>query len=177
MEKRDILFIIGPGGAGKTTTGALVAQVLWYDFIDLDEKCAERIGNITQYVRTKWYEPYTKENEKVFNELISEISQQIVIVLSGGFIGYYPYEKLQQLGVCMVLTPHEDEEESVKTILQRQSSRDFFIDMSDEEKRSRRRIKLYQWKWDITIYGRDKTPQSIAEEMRVAYEAFIARLE
>ena len=40
-----MIRLVGPGGAGKTTTGALLAQRVGMPFIDLDERFTEiRVG-------------------------------------------------------------------------------------------------------------------------------------
>ncbi|MEX0555857.1 shikimate kinase [Klebsiella grimontii] len=42
----NTLFLIGPGGVGKSTVGALLAQAMNYRFIDLDSEFCEQLLNI-----------------------------------------------------------------------------------------------------------------------------------
>jgi len=42
------ITLIGPGGAGKTTVGALLAERLRIAFVDLDYRFADRSGDISQ---------------------------------------------------------------------------------------------------------------------------------
>lgn len=37
------IFLIGPGGVGKTTCGAILANSLGYNFIDLDTEFASEL--------------------------------------------------------------------------------------------------------------------------------------
>ncbi len=44
MSKADNIFLIGPMGAGKTTIGRQLAQVLHKTFVDVDHEIAQRTG-------------------------------------------------------------------------------------------------------------------------------------
>ena len=41
-----LLFLVGPGGAGKSTLGRSLAPKLWRRLVDLDETFSNRIGDI-----------------------------------------------------------------------------------------------------------------------------------
>ena len=45
-----MIRLIGPGGAGKSTIGALLAERLDLAFVDLDRHLADRIVDITEEV-------------------------------------------------------------------------------------------------------------------------------
>jgi len=45
-----MIRLIGPGGAGKSTIGALLAERLDVPFVDLDRHFAARIGDISEYI-------------------------------------------------------------------------------------------------------------------------------
>ena len=57
-----IIFIIGPGGVGKTTSGEILAKLLSYKFIDLDQKFCEQIENIGTYINNEGYKKYCYKN-------------------------------------------------------------------------------------------------------------------
>jgi len=42
--------LVGPGGAGKTTIGALLAERLRIAFVDLDRRFEARAGDISEYI-------------------------------------------------------------------------------------------------------------------------------
>jgi len=48
------IFIIGPGGVGKSTCGPILASMLDCKFIDLDEEFCQRIVNIGCNADLSW---------------------------------------------------------------------------------------------------------------------------
>ena len=65
----NTLFLIGPGGVGKSTVGALLAQAMSYRFIDLDSEFCEQVLNIRQYIQRNGYERYVRENAALCSRL------------------------------------------------------------------------------------------------------------
>ena len=61
-----IIFIIGPGGAGKTSAGKILADMLNYNFIDLDDRFMTEVGHIGQYISDFGYEKYCFINSELF---------------------------------------------------------------------------------------------------------------
>jgi hypothetical protein len=45
-----VIRLVGPGGAGKTTTGALLAERLAVNFFDLDRHFTAKFGDISEYI-------------------------------------------------------------------------------------------------------------------------------
>ena len=51
MNARNVsITLIGPGAAGKTTIGLLIAKQLSIPFIDLDQHFKVRSGDIGEYI-------------------------------------------------------------------------------------------------------------------------------
>ena len=77
------IFLLGFMGAGKTTVGRALALYLGYDFFDLDELIAARIGKSVQEI-------FAELGESEFRRLESEAIQscrgivRAVIALGGG---------------------------------------------------------------------------------------------
>ena len=60
MSGRDEIRLVGPGGAGKSTIGAVLAGRLGLAFVDLDRHLAGRIGDIGDYIGEYGY-THTRE--------------------------------------------------------------------------------------------------------------------
>ncbi len=56
-----MIRLTGPGGAGKSTIGALLAERLGVVFVDLDRQFASRVGDISEYIDRHGYDAYTRE--------------------------------------------------------------------------------------------------------------------
>lgn len=83
-EKRNI-FLIGPMGAGKSTIGRQLAQLLNMDFLDSDSVIEERAGaDIDWIFDIEGEAGFRKREEKVLNELTQ--SQGLVLSTGGGSI-------------------------------------------------------------------------------------------
>ena len=74
------LFLIGPGGAGKSTVGEKLAVRLGYAFVDLDAQFCERVANIREYLKSDGYEAYLEQNAALFDALLLERCQQNVVL-------------------------------------------------------------------------------------------------
>ena len=59
------VFLIGPGGVGKTSSGPYLAKLVEREFIDLDEIFMSRVGHIGQYIEKFGYAQYVRENSPV----------------------------------------------------------------------------------------------------------------
>ena len=83
-EKRNI-FLIGPMGAGKSTIGRQLAQMLGMDFVDSDAVIEERAGaDIDWIFDVEGEEGFRKREARIINELTQ--GQGIVLSTGGGSI-------------------------------------------------------------------------------------------
>lgn len=83
-EKRNI-FLIGPMGAGKSTIGRQLAQMLNMDFLDSDAVIEERAGADIDWIFDLEGEAgFRKREEKILNELTQ--AQGLVLSTGGGSV-------------------------------------------------------------------------------------------
>ena len=83
-EKRHI-FLIGPMGAGKSTIGRQLAQMLGMEFMDSDSVIEERAGaDIDWIFDVEGEAGFRKREERIINELTQ--GQGVVLSTGGGSI-------------------------------------------------------------------------------------------
>ena len=168
-----IIFIIGPGGAGKTTSGKFLAKKLKYDFFDLDEKFTQLIEEIGKYINDFGLEKYHQKNFELFYSLLKKINTNTVFVLSSGFFVHEELENLQlknkltleKYGKIIMLLPSSSLDECVSIIVQRQLKRGFGLNAEREKQKIIFRFSIYRKKGDIKIFSSDD-PEHIAEKMK-----------
>lgn len=99
------IYLIGYMGAGKTTTGKLLAEKLGWHFVDLDE-AFEKIHGYTpaEYIREFGIEEFRRKEKYVLEDL-AELPIEKVIYATGG--GYPCWEDnmecLKELGTSIYL--------------------------------------------------------------------------
>jgi shikimate kinase len=145
--------LIGPGGAGKSTAGALLAARMGASFLDLDRYFSERIGDISQFIEQHGYDKYAWQNIEIYCALLSQGEQADVLALSSGFMTYetnchphYPRVRSEvELGPnTFALLPSLDREVCVSETVRRQIARPFGRSASKEEAVIRARFEVYR---------------------------------
>jgi shikimate kinase len=146
------ITLIGPGGAGKTTVGALLAERLRIAFVDLDYRFADRAGDISEYITRLGYAAYARENVQAYRSLADDQQQACVVALSSGFMTYpldihpeYPRlrQAIAQSRTTCVLIPSLDREVCVAETVRRQLTRPFARSAAREEAVVRHRFPIY----------------------------------
>lgn len=146
------ITLIGPGGAGKSTVGAPIANRLGVAFLDLDQRFSIRAGDISEYIDRVGYRAYARENVDTYDSLIHEENGPLVVALSSGFMTYprdiHPgYASLrlsiEQSPTTFVLMPSIDRETCVAEIVRRQLGRPFARSAEREEAVIRERLLTY----------------------------------
>ncbi len=149
---QDVIRLVGPGGAGKTTTGARLAQRLGVGFVDLDERFAATHGDISEYLDVHGYAQYAMNNVQSYLEVIGAWAAQ-VLALSSGFMTYssdvHPeYARVRgeiaSSATTLVLLPSLDCETCVAETVRRQLGRPFCRSAAREEEVIRQRFGIYR---------------------------------
>ena len=150
--KRFAITLIGPGGAGKSTVAALIAERLGIAFVDLDRCFSDRGGDISDYINRFGYDAYTRENIETYRVALQERRDLGVAALSSGFMTYrrdiHPeYARLrrdiEQSASTFVLIPSLNYEICIAETVRRQLTRPFAGSPTKEEAVIRERFRVY----------------------------------
>ena len=170
------LFLIGPGGAGKSTVGEKLAVRLGYAFVDLDAQFCERVANIREYLKSDGYEAYLEQNAALFDALLLERSQQnVVFALSSGFLATdirpdiveRNRQRVRECGRSILLMPSKDADVACGCIVTRQLKRGFGLERDKEEAKFRQRFPDYMALGDIQIFAMG-SPEVIVHKIMAA---------
>jgi shikimate kinase len=144
--------LVGPGGAGKSTIGALLAESLEVPFVDLDRHLTGRVGDISEYIGRHGYDVYARENIETYCSLFRGKSRPGVVALSSGFMTYtrdiHPEysrvrRELEQHPHTFVLLPSLDRDVCMAETVRRQIARPFGRSSVKEEAVIRARFEIY----------------------------------
>ena len=147
-----MIHLIGPGAAGKTTTGAALAKRLGVRFIDLDAEFVARSGDISAYLDKHGYDAYAAWNVSLYSDLTDGPERPDIVALSSGFMTYrsdvHPdfirlREGIASSESTFVLLPSLDLEICVAEIVRRQLRRPFARAAEREEQVIRTRFPVY----------------------------------
>jgi shikimate kinase len=153
-DRGTMTRLVGPGGAGKSSTGALLAARLGVRFVDLDERFGATVGDISRYIASHGYDAYAARNVRVYADLIrGAAGQEWVLALSSGFMTYredtHPaYAHLRgeiaASRTTFVLLPSLDLETCVAETVRRQLGRPFGRSAEREEQVIRARFAVHR---------------------------------
>jgi shikimate kinase len=148
----QLIRLVGPGGAGKSTVGAALAERLGVTFVDLDQQFMALVGGISEYIDSRGYEAYAERNVDVYCGLMCEVGRCRILALSSGFMTYpldiHPYygqcrEDIVTSPTTFVLLPSLERETCVAEIVRRQMTRPFIRSATKEEAVIRERFDIY----------------------------------
>jgi len=167
------VFIIGPGGVGKSTVGVVLAQRMSYDFIDLDQEFCDRVQNIGVFIKTKGYRQYCYQNSKLFYSILEEASKNFVFALSSGFFVHEGLDELtkkhiktvKDKGASVLLLPSVSLERGREIVVARQLLRGFGLQKQREVEKYTNRFRVYKNLGDIKIFSNEE-PERIAEQIK-----------
>jgi shikimate kinase len=155
MRSAEAIRLVGPGGAGKSTIGALLAKRLDIPFVDLDLEFAARVGDISDYIRRNGYDLYARENIETYCLYCLRCRGRVgsrVIALSSGFMTYVPdvhpeYSRVRRaVETCpntFVLLPSIDRDVCIAETVRRQVARPFARSALQEETVIQARFQIH----------------------------------
>jgi len=146
------ITLIGPGGAGKSSVGVVLAERLGTAFVDLDRRFEARAGDISEYIDRFGYDAYARENVETYCSLVHEGGGPSVVALSSGFMTY-PHHvhpeyaslraSIEQSPTTFVLVPSLDCETCVAETVRRQLERPFTRSAEKEAMVIRERFPIF----------------------------------
>lgn len=163
-EKRNI-FLIGPMGAGKSTIGRQLAQMLNMDFLDSDTVIEERAGaDIDWIFDIEGEAGFRKREERVINELTQ--SQGLVLSTGGGsVVSKDNRNALSARGIVVYLETTIDKQfertqrDKKRPLLQTEDPYQVLVELSKV------RNPLYEEIADITIQTNEQTAKVVATQI------------
>jgi len=144
--------LIGPGGAGKSTLGPLLAECLKVTFIDLDRSFSDRLGDISDYIGRHGYNAYARQNVEIYCSTLRGASPLCVVALSSGVMTYAPdthpeysriRRELEHHPGTFILLPSFDCDDCVAETVRPANRSSFGRTLSQEEAVIRARFEIY----------------------------------
>ena len=164
-EKTNIFFV-GPMGAGKSTIGRQLAQLLSMDFVDTDAEIEERAGaDIGWIFDVEGEAGFRKREERIINELT--LRQGIVLSTGGGAI--LSKESRNHLSARGIVVYLETTVEKQYQRTQRDKKRPLLQDVEDPrqvlEDLAKVRNPLYEEVADITLPTDEQSAKVMATQI------------
>lgn len=183
--KNDNVYIIGPGGAGKTTSGSILSEKIKFKCIDVDHEFMLRIGNIDTFIENNGYEKYCQSNVSLFKELHEMTIEKAVMILSSGFMVYQEWvdpdyselkKQINQTPYSILLMPSDNFELCSREIIKRQINRRLHCSYGRELEKITNRFQLYLSCGSIKVFS-SGTPFEIVDlMMRKINEQIVAQM-
>ncbi len=160
------IAVYGFMGVGKTTTGALLAEALGYEFIDMDVEIEKREGKPIPRIFSEEGEPRFREMER---DLVTELSRRnsTVIGCGGGALAdHVNAEKLRETSTLVYLTA------SVEEILRRTGLENNRPLLKVDDPRKKiiellgNRRSIYERYAEVTVDTTGKTPVQVMSEIK-----------
>lgn len=166
------IFLIGPGGVGKTSAGRELAALLGSAFVDLDQAFCDRIAPIDAFLRAEGYERYIEANAALFDTLCLSHGSDVVMPLSSGFLATHirpdlverNRQAVRRSGVSVLLLPSLDADAAAEIVVERQLRRGFGLQRQRELEKFRARFPAYLGLGDLRVVS-TQPPAEIAAEI------------
>ena len=166
MKGKRNVFLVGPMGAGKTTIGKQLAQLLHLKFIDSDQEIESRTGAAIDWIfDIEGEEGFRKREQEVIAELTQK--QGIVLATGGGAI-MLPENRTFLAGRGIVVYLETSIEQQVERT-RRDKRRPLLQGSDDPEKTlldlNQQRDAMYREIADIVVATNENSIKSVANKI------------
>ena len=169
----ETIFLLGPGGVGKSTLGRVLADRLNWPLIDLDLEFCEQIAEIGRFIRQTSYAAYRAEDLLLAQRLVARTEGPLVFVTASGFLAaevessdYAEARALVGTGYGITLLPSLDIDQATELVVERQLKRGFGLERESETRKFRQRFGRYREQGDMLVVS-----SAPAEDMGKAVQA------
>lgn len=163
------IFLIGPGGVGKSTLAAAMAPRLGRPLLDLDLEFCSRVGIIGPFIAAHGYHAYRQANLDLALELTQALAEPTVFVTASGFLAAEPQSDdcqrasaLVATGYSIALLPTLDLVVATHIVVDRQMQRGFTLDRAGEIEKFRHRFHIYRDAGDMLVVSTQPASQTAA---------------
>ncbi|WP_261309908.1 shikimate kinase [Burkholderia stabilis] len=181
-----LAHLIGPGGAGKTTVGAIVADRLNWRFLDVDQCFLASHGNIADFIRDHGYAEYAAHNVRLYEQLKRGISAPTICAVSSGFMLYpadvtptYPAVRrcIEEDMLTALLLPAFDLDSCAKLVVDRQMSRPYLnANEASETRKIRDRFPAFM-RLSCKRFASNGSPERVAADIARFIVASVSSIE
>ena len=165
MSRTGSVFLIGPMGAGKSTIGRYLAEILRKDFLDCDHEIEQRTGvSISLIFEIEGETGFRRREAAVLDELTGK--DNLVLATGGGAIlSEQNRQALRTRGTVVYLHAPID---TLLARTQRDRSRPLLLDSDRRTKFEEimsARETIYRETADVIVITDQRSPQSVAQEI------------
>lgn len=175
---------MGPGGAGKTTVGPLLAARIGWAFLDLDAQFMRTEDEISAYIARHGYLGYAQRNVATYLEVRRMTREAAVVAMSSGFLTYSTnshkhYTAVRQDIECdpltVLLLPSFELETCVEVTVRRQMGRPYLAgNRAREEQKIRERFPTFA-ALKCARFCSDITPAQLATEIESFAQSVLSK--
>jgi len=159
--KQQVIYLVGFMGAGKTSVGLRLAQLLAWNFVDLDEVIVRDQGESIRSIFTKRGEESFREIERAALARVSRETSTVVALGGGTFCSDQNRRVISATGISVWL------DVPIETLLQRcsgEETRPLFTSRPEMEELLGRRRPFYE-KASLRIEAGDLSVDDLARRI------------
>jgi len=159
-HKFDNIYLIGPMGCGKSTTGRSLAHLTKYVFHDIDQLVVDTAGVEISWIFEREGEAGFRRREKEALTKLSTLKHCIISTGGGCILSAANREILKTTGVAVYLKVSIDVQ--LDRISHKKNTRPLFASKEQLQQLNQSREPLYQEVADLTVDTDAFNPQELA---------------